>query len=177
MTAMARPALGALLLLGTLALGAAPALAQATAPQETVKDTIGAWQIRCVQDGKVCVMAQAGKGKEGNDVIEIRIRRLSGVKAPDGTEVAAAIQVAAPLGVLLPAGLRMQVDEKKPRGAPFEVCGPSGCVVRQPMTKDFLDELRNGKEAKVTILAVPQTEVVVPISLSGFTKAYNSLEP
>lgn len=153
----------------------APAPAQQA--QETVKDTFGDWAIRCVDANKTCVMQQTGKGARGNDVVEIRIRKLEGVTAQDGSNVPAAIQVLAPLGVLLGAGVRIQVDDKPVRAAPFELCGPAGCVVRQPMSEDFLDEMRGGSKASVTIVAVPQNEVSADISLSGFTKAFRNLEP
>lgn len=159
---------------------AAVVLASATAgaqQQEQVRATHGDWAIRCVEGGDTCVMAQTGKGPEGNDVLEVRIRKLQGVTAQDGTNVPAAIQVLTPLGVLLPAGVRVQVDSKQVRAAPFEICGPAGCVVRQAMSEDFLDEMRGGNTARLTIVAAPQNEIGVNISLRGFTRAFNELNP
>lgn len=149
-------------------------LARAQQPQETVRETHGDWEIRCAQGG-ACVMAQVGKGVEGNDVIEVRVRKLDGVTGQQGEPVPAAIQILAPLGVLLPAGLRVQVDSQQVRAAPFEVCGPGGCIVRQAMSEDFLAEMKAGGTANVTLVAAPNTEVNVDISLRGFTAAFGSL--
>ena len=70
-----------------------------------------------------------------------------------------------------------QVDGKQVRAAPFEICGPAGCVVRQAMSDDFLAEMRDGTTARVTIVAAPQTEIGVNISLRGFTRAFGDLTP
>lgn len=166
----------------TIALSLALAVAQAAPAQEAseqqtapaeVKETHGAWQIRC--SGDVCVMSQAGKAN-GKDVLEIQLRKLQGTKAPDGAVVPAAMQIVTPLGVVLPAGVRIKVDSKKERAAPYETCTQGGCVVRQPIGDDFVNELKAGAKAKVTIVAMPRAEIPVDISLSGFTKAYNALK-
>lgn len=152
---------------------AAPEPAQAQA-QPAVRETHGAWQIRC--SGEVCVMSQAGKDGGGNDVLEIQIRKLTGAKAPDGTAIPAAIQVVTPLGVLLPAGVRVKIDEKKERGLPYEVCTQQGCVVRLPVDNAFINEMKAGASAEVTLFVLPQREIPIKVSLSGFTKAFNALK-
>jgi len=164
------------LMIAVMVVGLAAAGAAAQQVQETVRDTYGAWDIRCVE-GVGCVMSQAGKGTEGNNVIEVRIRKLAGAKAQDGANIPAAIQVATPLGVLLSAGVRIQIGSGEVRTAPYELCGPAGCVVRQPMSDKFLTELKKGSNAKVTIVAAPDRKIELAISLKGFTKAFKNLEP
>ncbi|MEM6943905.1 MAG: invasion associated locus B family protein [Pseudomonadota bacterium] len=157
---------------------ALPALATAQQQQaEEVRDRHGDWTVRCATGTETCVIQQVGQGNNGNDVLEMRIRKLSGVNTDQGEAIPAAIQILAPLGVFLPAGVRVQVDGNEVRSAPFEQCQQGGCVVRQPMSQDFLDEMRAGSTAKVTLIAVPQTEVAVSISLTGFTRAFNNIEP
>lgn len=167
----------------TLRLIAASALALATlagtaAAQggEVVRETHGDWNILCAESGSPCVMQQEGKGPDGSTVIDFRVRKVTDVTLPDGTAVDAAVQIAAPLGVLLLAGVQVSVDGKEARSAPFEVCGPSGCIVRQPMSNEFIAELKGGATAKVSIYAVPQTLVETDISLRGFTAAFNALQ-
>lgn len=154
--------------------------ASAAAAQEagTVKATHGAWQVRCAdtQGQNVCIMSQVGKDTEGKDVIELQIRRLEGAKAQDGTAIPAAMQIVTPLGVALQAGVRLKVDAKKERGAPFETCAQGGCVVRQPVSTEFITELKGGSNAKLTVVAMPQKEIPVTLSLAGFTKAYDELK-
>jgi len=155
------------------AIAAAPLAASA---QEVAKDTFGAWTILCNQTNEdACVMQQTGKGAQGNDVLDVRVRKLEGVTAEGGEPVPAAIQIAAPLGVLLRAGVRVQVDAREQRGAPFELCIQGGCVVRDVMSADFLAEMKAGSTAKMTVVSPQAGEVSVNVSLSGFTAAFNSL--
>ncbi|MEM6678529.1 MAG: invasion associated locus B family protein [Pseudomonadota bacterium] len=171
------PARAAAIALVTMLAGLAGLPGPAAAQQEVVRDTYGAWNVRCAEGTETCVMQQVGKGAEGNDVLEMRIRKIEGVNAPDGEAIPAAIQILAPLGVLLPAGVRVQVDGNEVRSAPFEVCAAGGCVVRQPMSEAFLNEMKAGSTAKVTLIAAPQNEVVISISLSGFTRAFGNIDP
>lgn len=156
---------------------AAPPAAAQSGGGEVVKSTHGDWKVLCAAAGSPCVMQQEGKGPDGSTVIDFRVRRVTDVTLPDGTPVSAAIQIAAPLGVLLLAGVQVKIDAGEARTAPFEVCGPSGCIVRQPMSTEFIDELKGGTNAVVSIYAVPQTLVEATISLRGFTAAFNALEP
>lgn len=147
----------------------------AGAAQEEVRATHGAWTIRCAQGTDNCVMQQTGQGAQGNDVLDVRIRKLEGVTADNGEAVPAAIQIAAPLGVLLRAGLRVRVDGSEERGAPFEICIQGGCIVRDAVSTDFLNQLKAGATAQMTVVSAQQGEVPVDISLSGFTAAFESL--
>ncbi|MEO1315415.1 MAG: invasion associated locus B family protein [Pseudomonadota bacterium] len=156
---------------------ALPLGAAAQQQAEEVRDRHGDWTVRCATANETCVMQQVGQGADGNDVLEVRIRKLDGLTTDDGEQVPAAIQILAPLGVFLPAGVRVQVDGNEVRSAPFEQCQQGGCVVRQPMSQAFLDEMRAGSMAKVTLVAVPRQEVTVSISLTGFTRAYNNINP
>ena len=154
-----------------------PAAAQGTAPQtETVKATYGAWEIVCSSaQSDLCVMRQFGKNAEGNDVIDVRIRKLKDVKTQDGKTLPAAIQITTPLGTILRAGVTVKIDAGEPRTGAFEVCLPSGCVLRDPMSEEFLANLKAGKAAKMTFTLLQLGELSVSISLKGFTKAFKAL--
>ncbi|HUF55502.1 MAG TPA: invasion associated locus B family protein [Thermohalobaculum sp.] len=164
--------LGAALAAVMLGTGSAPAQEQ-TAGE--VVATHGAWSVRCAGGEELCIMSQVGKDASGKEVIELQLRKLEGANAPDGTPVPAAIQIVTPLGVLLPAGVRIKIDAQQERAAPFQVCTPDGCVVRQPLSPGFLEELKAGANATITMVAVPQQEVPATISLTGFTNAFDAL--
>jgi len=157
-----------------LLIGANQAAAQ---DQEVVKGTYGDWKILCAEAQNVCVMQQTGKGTEGNDVLEVRIRKLEGVKTEDGTAVPAAIQIAAPLGVLLRPGIKVKVDSGEPRAGAFEICIAGGCLVRDFMMSEFLNAMKRGQTAKMTVVSPQHGEIPVDISLRGFTAAFNALTP
>ncbi|MEM9782011.1 MAG: invasion associated locus B family protein [Pseudomonadota bacterium] len=164
-----------------LTLGLATSAGGAAAQTDELRTTHGDWQIRCAPGTEDCVMAQVGKGPQGNDLLEMRIRKLDGVTGQNGEQVPAAIQILTPLGVALKAGVRVQIDASEVRGAAFEVCAQAGCVVREPMGTKFVDEMKGGNTATVTLAALPGEgpvqELTSSISLRGFTAAFNDLQP
>ena len=144
--------------------------------KETVKATHGDWEIRCSEsEGDLCVMVQVGKTPDGKDSLEIRIRKLKDAKTKDGKPIPAAIQIITPLATILRAGVRVKIDASEPRAAPYEVCVPSGCVVRDVMSEEFLSALKSGNAASVTYTMLQRGDVVTNISLKGFTKAFGAL--
>ena len=143
---------------------------------DIVKATHGDWEIRCSEgDKSVCVMSQIGKTADGKSALEVRIRKLEEAKTKDGKVIPAAIQITTPLGSILRAGVRVQIDASEPRTGKFEVCVPSGCVVRDAMSEEFLSQLMSGNSATLTFGLLQQGEVVTTISLKGFTKAFKAL--
>ncbi|MHA1529740.1 MAG: invasion associated locus B family protein [Alphaproteobacteria bacterium] len=153
------------------------AAAQNTAQEsEAVKATHGAWDIVCsTTQTDHCVMRQFGKNAEGNNVIDVRIRTLEGVQTQDGKTFPAAIQITTPLGTILRAGVAVKIDGGEPRTGAFEICLPSGCIIRDPMSEEFLANLKAGKAANMTFTLLQLGELSVSISLKGFTKAFKAL--
>lgn len=144
--------------------------------EETVKATHGDWEIVCAASKpELCVMRQIGLNAEGKRVLEVRIRKLTDAKTKDGKPVPAAIQITTPLGSLLRAGVRVQIDSSEPTTGAFEVCLPSGCVVRDAMSEEFLGRLRAGTKATMTFGLLQRGEIAANISLTGFTKAFTAL--
>ncbi|MHA1108030.1 MAG: invasion associated locus B family protein [Alphaproteobacteria bacterium] len=160
----------------TMAL-AGTAAAQSTAQEsETVKATHGAWDVVCsTAQTDLCVMRQFGKNAEGNNVIDVRIRKLEGVTTQDGKTFPAAIQITTPLGTILRAGVAVKIDSGEPRTGAFEVCLPSGCIIRDPMSEEFLANLKAGQAANMAFSLLQVGELSVSISLKGFTKAFKAL--
>lgn len=156
-------------------LGAAPA-AEAQAVREVKKATHGAWDVICAEGQDICVMRQIGKDAKGNEVLAVTVRALKGVKAENGQPVPALIDIIAPLGVALRAGLRVKIDAGKERAAPYDICLANGCLVREPMSEEFLASFRNGTKAVMTLVAPQQGDISVTISLKGFTKAFGELK-
>ncbi len=146
-------------------------------PKEIVKATYGRWQVVCIKgkDGDHCVMRQFGQTADGKKVLEVQIQKLKGIKTKDGKPVPAAIQITTPLGTLLRRGVSVKVDKGQPRTGLFEVCLPNGCILRDPVSAEFLGQLKAGSAAKMTFAALRRGEITVSISLKGFTKAYNKL--
>lgn len=148
-------------------------LAQQQKEVETA--THGDWAVRCLEGTEDCRIVQVGKNASGKDALLVSIQRISGAKTQNGTEIPAALQVQAPLGVLIPYGVRLRIDEGEPAPLNITRCLPIGCVAGAPMTGDAVDLMKKGSTANFAY--VLQNETVIKISLKGFTKAYDSLKP
>ena len=154
----------------------AQGLGQGQAGDEVVA-TYGDWDIRCATERDVCVMHQVGKGEQGNDVIEVRIRKLEGVTGENGQPVPAAIQIAAPLGVALQRGVRVQVDGGEGTAFPYQLCVQGGCISRGALSRTLVERMKAGATATFTVVAANGNSVPVDISLSGFTRSFGELSP
>jgi invasion protein IalB len=140
---------------------------------EIVKDTFGDWQVRCAPDGDECFMYQLASDERKNPVAEVSILKL-----PEQSEAAAGVTVVTPLGTLLTTGVILQVDSGEKRQYPFAWCSQVGCFARFGLTKPSIDVLKRGKAGEITLVSVgrPDHPVVLDLSLSGFTAAFDSLE-
>lgn len=164
--------------LAALALVAAPATVAAQEPiEETVRETHGDWEIRCAAED--CAMVQALINSDGNTVLVVSITKLPAPRTnDDGAVVVGVARILTPLNVQLLDGLGLRIDDGPPRSAPFIVCSAVGCLSRPPLTADLVDELKAGGVAEfLTAIATPEGRrvVVSPISLRGFTAAYDAL--
>lgn len=82
------------------------------------------------------------------------------------------IIVQLPLGVLLPAGATVQVDENSAQQLTFRACNRNGCYAQAPLSPEVLAQLRKGKQVNVAFKSLAEKEVKVPLQLDGFGDAY-----
>jgi invasion protein IalB len=78
-----------------------------------------------------------------------------------------------PIGVLLPAGLRLQIDDAKPQGVTYTICFPTSCVARMEVDDEMIAKLKAGNKMVVSVLDAEQKAVSFPITLAGFTKTFD----
>ncbi len=83
-----------------------------------------------------------------------------------------------PLGVFLPAGIQLTVDDSKEDAvrAPFIQCIQDGCQARAPLDDKLITKMKGGKRMIVAFLTPQQKQLAFPISLNGFTAAIDSLK-
>ncbi len=143
---------------------------------ELERTRYGSWEVACAKGGGPCVMAQIGSDSSGTPILEMVLRKLPEAQEVQGVPVVAVTDVITPLGVVLTSGLTMKIDTAEEQRAPFQICTEQGCLVREPLTEAAVDRFKKGNVAKITVVAAQQGPVSTSISLSGFTKAYNSLK-
>lgn len=153
---------------------AAPAFAQEAQSDRELKATHGAWKVYCLAGSDTCAMQQVGETADGKRALMITIERLAGVNA-DGKPVAAALTVHTPLGVLIPYNVRVKIDNGEVHPVQLLRCTPDSCMARAPLNAQDVASFKGGSEAKVGFYL--SNEVLVDISLMGFTAAYDSLTP
>jgi len=81
-----------------------------------------------------------------------------------------------PLGVALKPGLKFQVDSSKAKRLDYDVCARDGCRAAKVMNAHLVRAMKRGARGKVIIMMLDGKVVALPLSLSGFTKAINSLD-
>ena len=138
-----------------------------------IKATHGAWQLRCGQPAgakvEKCALVQSVKAEDRPNVglTVIFLRSYDGK-----TRI---LRVVAPLGVLLPTGLGLKIDNADVGNAPFLKCGPVGCVAEVVVDDKILDKMTTGKSAVFIIFQTPEFGIGVPISLGGFSDGIGQL--
>jgi invasion protein IalB len=156
------------LFLTLLLLAPAQALAQGE-----VKSKHGDWDLRCDTPAgaqtQQCVIMQFVTAQDRENV------GLSVVVMKTADKQARILRVLAPLGVLLPRGLGLRIDNTDMGTTGFIRCLPNGCVSEVLMDDQLIQQLRTGKQAMFIIFQTPEEGIGVPISLAGFGEGFDAL--
>jgi len=159
-----------------LALGLAMAGIAGPAPaQGVVKNTFGDWQQRCeVPAGaktEQCALVQnvAAEDRPNMTLLVIVLRTAD--------QKARLLRVVAPLGVLLPAGLGLKIDQADIGRAGFVRCLTTGCVAEVVLEDNLINQLKKGQSATFIVFQTPEEGVGIPVSLNGFGPGFDSLGP
>ena len=136
---------------------------------QTFKD----WTARCdkaPEGGRpVCYIVQHVLLKKGNQpLLQVSVGNMA-----DGGKPAAFFSL--PLGVSLPGGLSVKVDEAQPLRLRYERCDRAGCHAPLALDDDLIKALKGGRWARVAFFDATRREVSVPVSLAGFTAGFDSL--
>jgi invasion protein IalB len=156
--------------LSLLFLGALPAPAGA---QGVVKSKHGDWEIRCETppgaQREQCALLQSVAAEDRPNINLVVIV----LKTADGKSKL--LRVIAPLGVLLPSGLGLKIDNVDVGRAGFVRCLPTGCVAEVVMDDKLIGQLRNGHNATFIIFQTPEEGIGIPLALNGFGEGFDSL--
>ena len=162
------PVWAAVLALAAAFLAAGPAFAQGA-----VKSTHGDWQMRCeVPPGaktEQCALVQNVAAEDRPNLTLLVIV----LKTAD--QKSRLLRVVAPLGVLLPSGLGLKIDDKDIGRAGFVRCLTTGCVAEVVMDDKLLGQLRTAKTATFIIFETPEEGIGFPLSLNGIGEGYDKL--
>jgi invasion protein IalB len=85
------------------------------------------------------------------------------------------LRVVAPLGVLLPSGLGLRIDDADIGRAGFVRCLTTGCIAEVVLEDNLINQLKNGKTATFIVFQTAEEGIGIPISLNGFAQGFDSL--
>src|SRR5271165_2562582 len=85
------------------------------------------------------------------------------------------MRVIAPLGVLLPAGVSLRIDDQDAGRLSFLQCLPNGCIAQLALDDALVAKLKDGKTVTLGLFQTPEQGVGVPAPLAGFKEAYEQL--
>ncbi|HOV05316.1 MAG TPA: invasion associated locus B family protein [Kaistiaceae bacterium] len=163
---------GALTLAG-LAIAASLGSAGTATAQGTVRSTHGDWEIRCDTPpgakAEQCVLIQNVTAEDRDNV------GLSVIVLKTADQKSRILRVLAPLGVLLPTGLGLKIDDTDVGRAGFVRCLPNGCIAEVIMDDKLIEQLKTGKSATFIVFQTPEEGIGIPISLNGFAPGYDAL--
>ncbi len=83
-----------------------------------------------------------------------------------------ALMVMVPLGMALPPGAQVKIDENEPIKLQFTLCHASGCTAEAEATKQVIDQMKNGKQLVVAAINLAGKPIGFPVPLTGFGTAY-----
>ena len=159
--------LGALTAMG-LALAGGAAMGQGV-----VRAQFGDWQMSCDTppgaSSEQCAIIQNVLAEDQPNV------GLSVIVLKTADQQARLLRVLAPLGVLLPNGLGLNVDGKDMGRVAFVRCLPNGCVAEVVLSDEMITTLSASKEAIFVVYKTPEEGIGIPVSLNGFKDGFAKL--
>jgi invasion protein IalB len=154
---------------------AAPSAAAADAePGSVVRATHGAWQVSCRTPAgakeEKCALVQSVTAEDRPNV------GLTVLFYKAATEDKKLLRVVVPLGVLLPTGLGLKINNQDVGNAPFLKCSRKGCIAEVVLQDEVIKKMKGGGTAMFIIFDTPEAGIGIPISLQGFDQALAALK-
>ena len=141
--------------------------------QGAVRSVHGDWQIRCDTppgaQTEQCALIQSVVAEDRSNA------GLTVILLKTADQKSRLMRVVAPLGVLLPSGLGLKLDNVDVGRAGFVRCLPNGCVAEVQMDDKLLNQLKTAKTATFIIFETPEEGIGFPLSLNGLGEGYDKL--
>ena len=102
-------------------------------------------------------------------IVLINVRVSAETRAP-----VAIVQL--PLGLNLPAGAKLQVDDGKTSDLQIQTCEARGCYANVPIAPDMLAAMKSGKQLKVSFQNLAKETITIPMPLADFAAAYEKIK-
>jgi invasion protein IalB len=132
------------------------------------------WVARCTSASRdaplECAVEQtAVLTKTGQLIVLLNIRVAADTRQP-----IAVVQL--PLGLNLPVGAKLQVDDGKVTDLQIQTCEQRGCYANSPVPPDVLTAMKSGKQLKVSFQNLGKETITIPMPLADFAAAYDKIK-
>lgn len=156
--------------------------------QGQLKASFGEWQHRCeaqaANGAEQCILIQNVQDEADinlaivilkvEDPLATQDARKKNEKADPVRRLV--LRVIVPLGILLPRGLGLKVDDKEIGTTGFVRCLESGCVAEVDMDDPLVEAFKKGKTALFAIYLTPEEGRGLPVKLTGFEQGLLQLK-
>jgi invasion protein IalB len=164
---------GRLSLAGGLMLAASHGFAAESQPQGAMRDKHGDWVTRCetppgAAHEQCAIVLSVVDQDRPNLILVVIVLNTADRKAR-------LMRVVVPLGVLIPPGVSLRIDNADAGRLSFLQCLPNGCVAQLAMDEALINKLKTGKTATLGVFQTPEEGVGVQAPLAGFKEAYEQL--
>src|SRR5688572_30665888 len=92
------------------------------------------------------------KTDTGQMVAQVSVRIPADTRAP-------VMMVHLPLGLFLPGGVQLQVDQNTVVDLPLQTCDANGCYAGTPVAVDLLGQLQKGRSLRIGFKNLSQTAI------------------
>ncbi|PDH57707.1 MAG: hypothetical protein CNE94_04570 [Rhodobacteraceae bacterium MED-G07] len=138
-----------------------------------IKERIKDWNLKCIEPIDSIERCEANQiifNQKQQPVAEISIFKL-----PKGQIAAAAATIIVPLETALNEGLVLEMQDLEPKKYQFKFCNSIGCYSQIGLTIEELEALKSKGKASIFLkhLSSGDQQIVIPISLSGFTTTFS----
>jgi invasion protein IalB len=141
---------------------AQPEPALVYSPWTKICTEAGAPDAKPAERRRVCFTAKEARLQPGLAAV--------GVALVDPDKDAKKLRVSLPLGMQLPPGTRIVVDQQQPIRSPYLICLSDGCIAEFDASTDLISRLKKGKQLAIQAVNAGGQAIAINLPLDGFAK-------
>jgi invasion protein IalB len=131
------------------------------------------WTSRCASEARTtaldCAVEQSAIiTQTGQLLASVTVRVPADTRRP-------VLMIQLPVGLFLPAGITIKVDDGKAQEIPLQTCDLKGCYGAAPLPDETLAAMKAGKRFAISFQNVSKENIVIPFGLSNFAEAYQHI--
>ena len=133
--------------------------------------TYSTWTKVCLKGQEANAQQVCFTGKDGR--IESGMPVIAAVLIEPEGDAKKVLRVTLPLGMQLPQGTRVIVDQGQPMNAPYIICFTNGCMADYEASAELIGKLKKGQGLVVQGINSQGQPISLVLPLTDFGKAYD----